>query len=265
MPLYAGISGAKREIKKMFTGVSGAKREIKKLYAGVAGASREIFSGETPSSDIPVGTVVKLRESGSWVDYLIVHQGLPSDMYDTSCSGTWLLRKDLLEKMPWDSLNNKLENSDIQTWLSGTMLIKYDATIQAAIRDVKIPYRKGGGYGTDQTGINGFSCKIFLLSALEAGLRKSDSSFYNFPNNGSKLDYFLYGNEPAANQKRIATLDGSPTYWWLRSQQAAGDSQVYTIDMDGYGSYFMIDKKMGVRPALVLPSDYPIQDDMTII
>ena len=43
--------------------------------------------------DVAVGTVVKLKENGVAQDYLVVHQGLPSSMYDASCNGTWLLRK----------------------------------------------------------------------------------------------------------------------------------------------------------------------------
>lgn len=39
-----------------------------------------------------VGSVVKIKENGTRVNYLVVHQGKPSSIYDESCNGTWLLR-----------------------------------------------------------------------------------------------------------------------------------------------------------------------------
>ena len=58
---------------------------------------------DKPLGDYAVGGIVKLNENGSPVDYLVVHQGLPSSMYDASCDGTWLLRKNIVEKRAWDS------------------------------------------------------------------------------------------------------------------------------------------------------------------
>ena len=74
------------------------------------------------------------------MEFIIVHQGKPSDIYDDSCNGTWLLRKDIHSQMVWDAGNeNKLEGSDIQTWLEGTYYNLFDANIKAAIKQVKIP------------------------------------------------------------------------------------------------------------------------------
>ena len=38
-----------------------------------------------------VGSIVKLKENGAAVNYIVVHQGKPSSSYDSSCDGTWLL------------------------------------------------------------------------------------------------------------------------------------------------------------------------------
>ena len=176
-----------------------------------------------------VGSIVKLNESGKAVNYLIVHQGKPSSIYDESCNGTWLLRQDLIENRVWDDGNvNKLESSDIQPWLNSTMLGKYDANIQAAIKQVKIPYRKNGGSGgSDQTGANGLSCKVFLLSGYEVGWTTSDNSY--FPVDGAKLSYFESGTGSSANNKRIAKLNGSATRWWLRSPNTDRTNGVFQI------------------------------------
>lgn len=215
--------------------------------------------------DVAVGTVLKLKENGSPQNYIVVHQGKPSSIYDESCNGTWLLRQDLIEEMVWDNGNvNKLESSDIQAWLNSTMLGKYDSNIQAAIKQVKIPYRKNGGSGgTDQTGANGLSCKVFLLSGYEVGWTTSTNSY--FPVDGSKLSYFIAGTGSSANNKRIAKLNGSATGWWLRSPRTGGPGGVFLVDSYGDWRSFSANGSGGVRPALVLPTDLLADDSNNII
>lgn len=214
--------------------------------------------------EVAVGTVLKLNESGSPQNYLVVHQGKPSSIYDESCNGTWLLRQDLIENRVWDDGNvNKLESSDIQPWLNSTMLGKYDANIQAAIKQVKIPYRKNGGSGgSDQTGANGLSCKVFLLSGYEVGWSTSDTA--NIPVDGAKLSYFESGTGSSANNKRIAKLNGSATEWWLRSPLTVDTSTVRYVYSDGSSSSWAAGLSYGVRPALVLPTDLLVDDSNNV-
>lgn len=211
-----------------------------------------------------VGSIVKLKENGSVVNYIVVHQGRPSSSYDTSCDGTWLLRQDIAENRVWDSGNsNVLESSDIHSYLNNTWINRYDTDIRNAIKQVKIPYRQNGGSGgTDRSGSNGLSCKIFLLSGREVGFTNNESSY--FPNDGAKLDYFLSGNDSSAQQKRIAKLNGSATLWWLRSPLTGDTSSVW--DVNSYGDYngWNANGSYGVRPALVLPSTLLVSDDGSI-
>ena len=120
-------------------------------------------------STLAVGSSVYLNVGGVRKEFLVVHQGLPSSMYDASCNGTWLLMKDIYENRKWHSSNvNKYETSDINTYLNGPFFNLFDSNIKDAIKQVKLPYRKGGGSGgTTQQGANGLPCKIFLLSAPE--------------------------------------------------------------------------------------------------
>lgn len=212
----------------------------------------------TPIGNVDVGDIIQLRENLVPADYIVVHQGLPSSMYDASCDGTWLLRKDIAENRVWDSGNsNVLESSDIHSYLNNTWINRYDTDIRNAIKQVKIPYRQNGGSGgTDRSGSNGLSCKIFLLSGKEVGWTTSDSSY--FPNDGAKLAYFESGIGPSAQQKRIAKLNGSATGWWLRSPSTGDTNSVWVVGSDGiYGGWGAINS-YGVRPALVLPSDFRI-------
>ena len=211
-----------------------------------------------------VGSIVKLKENGAAVNYIVVHQGKPSSIYDSSCDGTWLLRQDIAENRVWDDGNvNKLESSDIHSYLNNTWINRYDTDIRNAIKQVKIPYRQNGGSGgTDRTGANGLSCKIFLLSGYEVGFTTSVNQY--FPVDGAKLAYFLSGNDSAAQQKRVAKLNGSATGWWLRSPDTSNTNYVWRVN--SYGNYNGWDANVsyGVRPALVLPSTLLVSDDGSI-
>ena len=205
-----------------------------------------------------VGSIVKLKVSGTAKEFIVVHQGKPGSMYDESCNGTWLLMKDIYENRQWLSWDdNNLENSTILSYLNGPFFNLFDSNIKDAIKQVKIPYRKNGGSGgTDQSGANGLSAKIFFLSGLEVGLTTSDNWY--FPQDGAKLAYFESGTGTSANNKRIAKLNGKADIWWLRSPNVQYDGNVWVVLQNGYYSYGVASNPLGVRPALVLPQDMEV-------
>lgn len=211
-----------------------------------------------------VGSTVKLKVNGTAKEFIVVHQGKPSSLYDDSCNGTWLLMKDIYENRVWQSGNiNKYESSDIHTYLNNTFLNLFESNIRDAIKQVKIPYRKNGGSGgTDQSGANGLSAKIFLLSGYEVGWTTSDYSY--FPVDGAKLSYFESGTGTSANNKRIANLNGSAAYWWLRSPYTRNANYVWYVRSDGYCFSSDASYSFGIRPALVLPSTLLVSDDGTV-
>ena len=214
----------------------------------------------TRMSDLEIGQMIKLNLNGTPWEWLVVHQGLPSSIYDASCDGTWLLMNDIYEKRVWDSGNiNKYESSDIHAYLNNTFLNLFDSNIKDTIKQVKIPYRKNGGSGgTDQSGANGLSAKIFLLSGYEVGWTTSDSSY--FPVDGEKLDYFTASS--GGNSKRIANFNGSSDYWWLRSPLAVNTKYVWRVDSGGGYRNSYASNSFGIRPAIILPSDMLVTDDM---
>ena len=213
---------------------------------------------------VAVGSIVKLNENGSPVNYIVVNKGLPSSMYDASCDGTWLLRQDIAENRVWDSgSSNVLESSDIHSYLNNTWINRYDTYIRNAIKQVKIPYRQNGGSGgTDRSGSNGLSCKIFLLSGKEVGWDSSDNQY--FPNDGAKLSYFLDGTGSSANQKRVATLNGSATFWFLRPPITGDTFSVWRVDSGGRYSYWFANSSCGVRPCIILPFDFKLTSEQIV-
>lgn len=209
------------------------------------------------AGDLPVGSTVKLMEGGTAVEYLVVNQGIPSssNLYDASCNGTWLLRKDIHSKRQLNTSNvNKYESSAINTWLNGEFFNTLGSAEQAAIKQVKIPYRKNGGSGgTNQSGANGLSCNIFLLSGYEVGWTTSDNQ--DFPVDGAKLSYFESGTGTSANNKRVANYNGSATRWRLRSPDTDSISAVWIVESSGTYSGRSSSNSYGIRPALILPSN----------
>ena len=205
-----------------------------------------------------VGSIVKLKVGGTAKEFIVVHQGKPSSMYDESCNGTWLLMKDIYENRQWHSSNvNNLENGTIHSYLNGTFLNLFESNIRDAIKQVKLPYRKNGGSGgSDQSGANGLLCKIFLLSGYEVGWTTSNNRY--FPQDGAKLSYFESGFVASANNKRIAKLNGSAAYWWLRSPFTDDTRSVWLVDSSGNYNIYSASVSRGIRPALALPPDMEV-------
>lgn len=211
-----------------------------------------------------VGSTVKLKVNGTAKEFIVVHQGKPSSLYDNSCDGTWLLMKDIYENRQWHNSNvNNLENSTIHSYLNGTFLNLFESNIRDAIKQVKLPYRKNGGSGgSDQSGANGLLCKIFLLSGYEIGFTTSDNSY--FPVDGAKLSYFEAGTGSSALNKRIAYLNGSAASWWLRSPYTNFTNRVWYVYTNGSCHDVGASYSYGIRPALILPSTLLVSDDGTV-
>lgn len=212
--------------------------------------------------NVAVGSTVYLNENGSPQPYLVVHQGLPSSMYDTSCNGTWLLRQDILTQYKWDnSGSNVYLNSNLVEFLEGDVIPRFSSAIQSAIKTVKIPYCVGGGSSQVNSGTSGYSCKLFLLSSVEVGV----TSGMGLPNDGAKLSYFISGDSSQANSKRVANYNGTPSYWWLRSPGTVNSDHSYRVIKSGGISTANVISTLGARPAMVMPTNLLVDDSNNII
>lgn len=209
-----------------------------------------------------IGSTIKLKVNGSAKDFIVVHQGKPSSVYDDSCNGTWLLMKDIYENRQWHSSNtNDYANSTIHSYLNSTFLNLFESNIKNAIKQVKLPYRKGSGTSTTVTsGSNGLSAKIFLLSATETSF-----SFSSMPSGeGAELAYFKGCADNSSDSKRVAYLNGSATIWWLRSPYCGGFNYALYVGSNGDWRSSLCSYSFGIRPALILPSTLLVSDDGTV-
>ena len=211
-----------------------------------------------------IGSTIKLKVNGSAKDFIVVHQGKPSSVYDDSCNGTWLLMKDIYESRQWHSSNtNDYANSTIHSYLNGTFLNLFESNIKKAIKQVKLPYRKGSGTSTTVTsGSNGLSAKIFLLSATETSFNFSSS--YMPSGEGAELAYFKGCADNSSDSKRVAYLNGSATGWWLRSPYCSFSYSALYVNSNGDWNHNNCSNSIGIRPALILPSTLLVSDDGTV-
>ena len=209
-----------------------------------------------------IGSTIKLKVNGSAKDFIVVHQGKPSSVYDDSCSGTWLLMKDIYENRQWHSSDtNDYANSTIHSYLNSTFLAMLDSNIQKAIKQVKLPYRKGSGTSTTVTsGSNGLPAKIFLLSATEMSFNFS----YMPSGEGAELAYFKGCADNSSDSKRVAYLNGSAAGWWLRSPVCGVSVNALCVSSGGDWYDNDCSNSVGIRPALILPSTLLVSDDGTV-
>lgn len=207
-----------------------------------------------------VGSTVKIKVNGTVKDFIIVHQGIPdAGIYDASCNGTWLMMKDIYENRQWHRTNtNDYAGSTTHSYLNDNFYNLIDSEIRAAIKQVKIPYQKGTGWGSLATGENGLSTKVFLLSGYEVGWAHNA-----LPKDGAKLDYF--GSGSGGNSKRVAYNGSNASTWWLRSPYTVNRDTVWTVLTDGScDNKFCEQNTCGVRPAFILPAEFWVRDDGSI-
>lgn len=257
------ISGTAYEVVGGAQMIDGTKFQMGGGKTLVGGTAFDVpFAAGIPIGNLAIGSVVALNIG----NFIVVHQGKPGTVYDDSCNGTWLLMKDIYEKRRWNSDRvNDYANSEINSYLNETFFALLDSRAQKAIKEVKIPYRAGSGYGTSITsGANGLLVKCFLLSATEVNL----GAPYEPPNEGACLSYFNGTKQGSADTKRIAYLNGSATAWWTRSPFCYRDLGARrAITVDSIGNNGAEDCNVGawdgIRPTLIVSPKTRVTGDGT--
>ena len=229
----------------------------RKQYQTMLAVTSALPKAGTLASELPAGSFIKLKQDGVPTKFLVVNQGLPSYEYDASCNGTWLLIEDIPFYDNWStsSRRNDYANSTVHEELNTNTINKFTPTIRSQIKSIKLPYWKGTGTsGTAQYGADGLDCKLFLATSKEVGTTQIPAD--EFCHLGSLLDYFSEGNDTAANSKMIAKYKGKASAWGLRDPHKGESYGGCTIDSDGGKSSMNIANTIGIRFALVLPSDF---------
>lgn len=222
--------------------------------------------------DLPVGSFVVLPREESeelkWSVYTIVHQGKPSDDYDESCNGTWLLDPWLNTGGDWGfgsdyaaATAEYLVHITLSNWCSG-----FTSEVQSGIREVKIPYHVGKCSASACTheiryGSEGLTAKCFFLSSNEI-----NSPIEGAANFGSVLDYFNVTGDTLkmrlkAYERNSSYAGGINFEEWLTRTPAGANSVVSvkpagTVGTRSLGS---ADYLLNFRIATVFDPDFPVK------
>ena len=206
-----------------------------------------------------IGDIVKIRENGVLADFIIIHKGLPSGMYDASCNGVWVLRKDCNKQaLCWDE-NNKsdYENSTIRAWLENTYYNFFDSGTKSIIKQVKIPFKKGEGKksGGVQSGTSGLLCHCFLISCAEACCINIGSKAYA---DGAPLSYFTVDTAKKHQEYKKGGRTGITTFRTPSSQEEG-------MVCAPYGNTDIViarvDYPYDTKTAMILDSNAIVNDD----
>ena len=192
------------------------------------------------------GTIVKINENGSPVDFYVAKQNYESGL--NGAGRTLVVRKDCYDNRAWDNGNvNAYSGSDLDTWFNGTYKNLLDPAIQTAIGTTKFYYTPGNGNWTVGT----LERAVFALSLTELG---QSHTYAN--TEGSAL--------PIASTLRIAYRNGSATTQWTRSPRTHTTGDAVFLNFDGSVGYNFCNYSFGSRPAFTLPSYLYVSDDGTI-
>ena len=80
---------------------------------------------------------------------------------------------------------------------------------------------------------------------------------------GAKLDYFPASD--GGDSKRIAKFEGTAVNWWLRSPSVNTSYAVAAVSTTGRDRRYNVTVSRGIRPAIILPSDMLVTDDMLAV
>ena len=201
----------------------------------------------TALSDLSEGTVIKIKENGSPVEFYVAKHDYESGL--NGAGRTLVVRKDTYDDRVWDSGNvNAYASSDLDSWFNSTYKNMLDADIRSLIGTTKIRYTPGNGNNTVGT----LERAVFALSLTELG---QSHTYAN--TEGSAL--------PIASTLRIAYRNGSPTTQWTRSPYTSYTNFAWRLDSNGSIISHYCGYSGGSRPAFTLPATVRISDDMELI
>lgn len=199
------------------------------------------ISTGTSAGDIDVGATVKINENGQAVDYLVVNQGIPngSDLYDQSCNGTWIFKKD----------SSNYIGTTVQSFddMMSQHVSIYESVFGPDIIEAAMPARIPFFQESSGTA-NHITSKIFPLSTSEIGLSEIDD--------GAKLSYFDAVTPDETNNKAIAGFELS--YLIRLNYDTAGISAI--MDNGGRLSIWDFGVYIHLRPALILPYSFKFKE-----
>ena len=220
--------------------------------------------------DVPVGSVVKIKESNTLQEFIVLDQDGPTNFGEyQNIEGTWLMRKNSRYSMTWGISHVDYSSSGIHKQLNSEYYNSIDPEIRTRIKKVSIPYAYWDP-SAEEYKASTLSCNVFIFTPHEAGRTSySGTSGEYVPTTGNELEYF---QDNADRKDKVVDA-------WTRSQkvQQQGTQACYLTRMyvaldpvrgqngvsyaDVSGSYHK------VFPIFVLPHDstLKVDDNMNVV
>ena len=212
--------------------------------------------GYIRATDIAVGSIVKLKERYVDVEYIVINQGIPknSSLYDDSCDGVWILRKEIFDKKTLTVTGSSSTYGYVELNLDDCIQsefydVVFDSKTKSAIKEVRIPYVKSTNPLSINSGKNGLLVNAFPLSRYEVGITSEGI------NTGARLEYFDESDDVQLNSKRRATYQGKLNNWSLRDVywfSGQSSNRMSLVDTDGTSLGATGGTNVGIRPAMIL-------------
>lgn len=269
MALYDVVNGVYRKVAKKYDPVEGVYRKVKKAYDPVGGVYRQYFSGGLTAGSLAVGASVWLSEDGTLKEFIVVHKGRPSTLYDASCDGVWLMEKYYTyanRRTSYASSTTEVKSGypscRPNTWLNGVSFYdRLDSKTKSIIKQVKIPYYlyDSSGFTTVKevkSGANGLSTKIFIPSAYELGWTSATDS--RMMQDGACLAYFKGSTATARRILTVSATDNTAMTWWTRSYLDA--TYIVSVRTDGEWARTYYSGACYMRPTFIIESNTPIDN-----
>lgn len=202
---------------------------------------------ETPISKLAEGSLIKINENGSPVEFYVAKHDYESGL--NGAGRTLVVRKDCYDNRAWHSSNvNAWASCTLRSWLNGTYKNLLDADIRGVIGTTKYYYIPGNG----TTSVTTRSDAVFQLSVTELGIAGSAANAQ-----GTAL--------PIASTLQIAYRNGSAVVQWTRSPLTGDTVNAYCLVTNGKLSYAGCTITHGSRPAFTLPSTILVKKDGSVV
>lgn len=200
----------------------------------------------TPLSDFAEGSIIKINESGSPVEFYVAKHDYEPDLNGNG--RTLVVRKDCYNERVWhDSRINTYATSAINAWLNADYKSLLDERVVKAIGTTKFYYTIGNGDVTVTT----LERAIFLLSFTELGKTVAYAKV-----EGTRL--------PIYSTLEIASKDSTAYTQWSRSPSYGANLRACALNSDGSPDSVYVTNNRGSRPVFTLPASIKIRDDGTV-
>lgn len=196
---------------------------------------------------VAVGTLVKLNENGSPVEFYVAKHDYESGLNGTG--RTLLVRKECYDNRVWNNVQvNTYASSALDSWLNSDYKNLLDSNFLTVIGTTKFQYTIGYGDKTLST----LERAIFQLSRTELGFTlPADANF-----EGNIL--------PIASILQKAFLNGETNSQWTRTPNTSYLTAAFFVYAGGNSDSTGVTGEAGSRPAFTVPSTLSVTDDGTL-